>query len=43
MNSHYANTTDQVVIGEVLVNLHLIEPAKVERVAEVFRPEQLRY
>ena len=36
MNSHYANTTDQVVIGEVFVNLHLVEPSKVERVAEVF-------
>ena len=36
MNSHYANATDQAVIGEVFVNLHLIEPSKVERVAEVF-------
>ena len=36
MNSHYANVTDQVVIGEVFVNMHLVEPAKVERVAEVF-------
>ena len=36
MNAHYANTTDQVVIGEVFVNLHLVEPAKVERVGEVF-------
>ncbi|MXY81320.1 MAG: hypothetical protein F4Y91_04450 [Gemmatimonadetes bacterium] len=36
MNSHYANTADQVMIGEVLVNLHLADPAKVERVAEVF-------
>ena len=36
MNSHYANATDQAVIGEVFVNLHLIEPSEVERVAEVF-------
>lgn len=36
MNSHYANATAQAAIGEVFVNLHLIEPSKVERVAEVF-------
>ena len=36
MNSHYANATDQAAIGEVFVNLHLIEPSEVERVAEVF-------
>ena len=36
MNSHYANATDQAATGEVFVNLHLIEPSEVERVAEVF-------
>lgn len=40
MNSHYANRTDETVIGEVYANIHTVDESQVEHVAEVL---QLNY
>ena len=35
LNSHYVNRSDTTVVGEVYINMHLVKPEEVERVAEI--------
>ena len=35
LNSHYANRTDEPIMGEVYANVHTVEESEVEHVAEI--------
>lgn len=42
LNSHYANRRNEVIQGEVIGNLHTVDPASVERIAEILSINNVR-
>jgi hypothetical protein len=43
MNAHYVNRSNSAVTGEVFVNLHYVDPGRIEHVAEVIDFNNTRF
>jgi len=37
LNSHYINRTDETTIGEVYVNIHLVDPSEIEKTVNILQ------
>ena len=35
LNSHYVNRSDDILIGEIYANIHLVDPVEVDHIAEI--------